>query len=467
VLWAGVVMTLGAVRKLHGSVVVLGTIAGQRRLPFRPAEEWQTLRDNRLRSIVRYAARTVPHYHDLFRRLDIDPEEIRTVEDLGRLPLLTKAEVRVDPDRFVSDSRLGRNSLAFTTSGTTGEPLRIHHDPRSLLENTAYGERSRALIQQACGKRWGYRVATIAYSISPGHRVTQFNRRRTLLGSPARRLSIDIREPAEAIVTAINHFRPHVIGGFGGYLEELHRLVDAQGLEMHRPRLLRVFGEGMSNSGREFIEGRFGTPVYSSYSAMESFKIGFTCHEGSGYHLHADLCDVKLIDSSGGRVADGEPGEVVISNLVNRGSVLLNYRLGDIAVRLRKPCPCGRTLPLLSELEGRVEDILHLPDGRLVHPRLVWQVFKPRPEVLRYQLEEYEPARFELRLKLTDQAAGERLLAEVQAELLDLLGEVELKGVVVHDRDLAGGGKFRTVISHRSAPRGAGPQAAGSLEEPA
>ena len=93
---------------------------------------------------------------------------------------------------------------------------------------------------------------------------------------------------------------------------------------------------------------------------------------------------------------------MVISNLVNRGTVLLNYRFGDIGTISNEQCPCERTLPLLSELEGPAEDVIHLADGGWVHPRAVWGVIKQQTEVLQYQLIQHAPEHFELRIVTAD-----------------------------------------------------------------
>ena len=147
----------------------------------------------------------------------------------------------------------------------------------------------------------------------------------------------------------------------------------------------------MPPGGRELIEDDFGIAVMSRYSAAEAFKIGYFCERRTGFHLHEDLCHVRVVDEDGEPVPDGEPGRLVITNLVNRGSVLLNYPIGDLGSVGPAECGCGRTFRMLSELEGRVEDVLTLPDGRSVHPRAVWQAFKDDEEVLQYQLVQHEP----------------------------------------------------------------------------
>jgi phenylacetate-coenzyme A ligase PaaK-like adenylate-forming protein len=111
-------------------------------------------------------------------------------------------------------------------------------------------------------------------------------------------------------------------------------------------------------------------------------------------------------------------------------------------------CPCGRTFRLLSELEGRVEDILELPGKRYVHPRAVWQVLKDDRELLQYQLIQHEPLRFELALVTVDEGAYDRVVEKAIPQLQALLGtesriDVHRRADVVRTER----GKFRAVSS--------------------
>jgi phenylacetate-CoA ligase len=86
---------------------------------------------------------------------------------------------------------------------------------------------------------------------------------------------------------------------------------------------------------------------------MEAGTIGFQCERREGFHLNVDLCAVRIVDAEGRTVPPGTSGDIVISSLDNRATVLLNYRIGDRGTLSPQPCPCGRSLPLLASLEGR------------------------------------------------------------------------------------------------------------------
>jgi phenylacetate-CoA ligase len=446
------VVTTG--RKLHGSAVIAAMLPGQRRVPFLPRERLEAIRDRRVRDIVALAAREVPYYRDWFAREGIDHREIAGAADLDRLPLLDRELVRAQPRLFMAEGRPSRGARPFLTSGSTGSALEVHHDRRSLLANIPFGERERQPLVERCGS-FRPRELYVGNETSVIKEVTAFYEDNTLLPVRPRRRFVSVREPIEKIAAIANAERPDVLVGYGGWIDLFFKTVAARAIDLHPPKMVLYMAEALPHGGRDHIEQRFGIPVMSRYSAAEAFKIGYFCEQRTGFHLHEDLCHVRIVGADGRALAAGEQGEVVISNLVNRASVLLNYPIGDVGTISAESCPCGRTFKLLSELEGRVEDILRLVDGRFVHPRAIWQVFKDDREVLQYQLTQHEPQRFALELATVDEAAFRRAIARALPEL-EVLLDPEPTIHASRRSELArhGEGKFRAVASFCGPPPG-------------
>lgn len=396
-------------------------LRGQKRAPFRARERIEAQRDARIRRIVAHAARTVPYYRDLFAREGIDAREIRGARELDRLPLLDPEVVRADPPLFHSDSRRARHSLTLASGSIGRRPLELQHDRRSLLANIAYGERERAPVIQLCGGSFRPSELHIGYEGSNFRKVLAFYAANTRL-PPPRRDSLTMVTPFDEIVDAINTRRPDVLTAYGGFLDSFLRTVVARGVELHAPKVVMYMGEPLSAERREWIERELGSRVMSRYCATEAFKIAYFCEERTGFHLHDDICHVRVVDRDGRDAATGEMGEIVISNLVNYASVLLNYPMGDVAALQDRTCPCGRRHRLLSEVQGRLEDTLSLPDGEHLHPRAVWSVFKDDQAVLQYQLIQHEILRFELKLVTADERAFPRSRDRAVSELRELLG---------------------------------------------
>ena len=408
--------------RLRTTLALARAAAGQRRVPWLPDAERHAMRDARVRTLVRYAAETVPHYRDLFAEAGIDPAAIHTAEDLERLPQVSRATIGAGPRRFVSESERGHDSILFPTNGTTGTPLEIWHDRRSVLENIALGERERVVEAHFTGKRLRYSVVDVNYGPrDTGFQVLRFYREATAIPVRPRRHMLRVDDPFETVVEEVNRVRPDVLQGYGSYLEAFFERLDATGADMHIPSLVLYGSDTMSAEGRDFIETRFGVPVISRYNAVEAFKIGFVCEERSGVHVEDDLCHLRVLDADGEPAGPGELGEVVISNLVNHGTVLLNYRLGDLAAWSAEPCPCGRRTPLLSGVEGRLERTLHLPDGRFVPEGAIQVLLKDRG-ALSFQLVQTAPEGYELKLVAPSPDAYERLVPTAVDGLRDLLG---------------------------------------------
>ena len=409
-------------RRVATTARIAGQAVGQRAVPYSSDQQRRRLRDRRVRETVRFAAETVPHYRDLFRSERIDPREVRAAQDLERLPLLDRAQLERDPDRFVSTSKLGREALQFPTNGTTGAPLVIRHDRASVLANIAFGERERVVEASFAARRARYVVADVNYGPrDTGYQVLRFYRSSTAVPVRPTRHMLSISDEFESIVAAVNLLRPDVLQGYGSYLETFFERLAESGASMHRPRVVLYGSDTMTPAGRRFIEERFRIPVISRYNAVEAFKIGFSCERRGGIHVEDDLCDLRIIDSQGRPAPVGSVGEVVISNLVNRGTVLLNYRLGDVAAWSANRCGCGRLTPLLTDVEGRLERTLDLPDGRFVPEGAIQVLLKDRG-LLTFQLVQLEAQRYDLRLLASARAEYEPTLAGALSTLGELLG---------------------------------------------
>ena len=437
----------GELRRLYGSAVIAAHLPGQVRAPYAPRATVAARRDRRLRDTVLYAARHVPFYRDWFARSGVDPRSIRTADDLARLPILDRDLERARPDLFLAGARRARGALAFATSGSTGTPLRVAHDRISLLANIPWGERERAPVNAICGS-FRPKELYVGYETSTFKKVTAFYAAAARLPVAPRRRFVPLDTPAEEIAALFESERPDVLVGYGGWLDLFFRTVTARGIALRPPKMVMYMGEALPHGARAFIEERFGVPVLSRYNAVESFKIGFFCERRTGFHLHEDLCHVRVVGDDGRDLPPGTPGRVLVSNLVNRATVLLNHPIGDVAALASEPCSCGRTLRLLTELEGRVEDAIALDDGRFVHPRSVWQALKDDVDVLQYQLVQVEPRRFVLRLATLDDAAFARARERALARLAPLLApdpSIDVERATPRTQD--GPVKFRAVAS--------------------
>ena len=402
------------------------------------------MRDARIRATVQHAAIHVPHYRELFRRERIEPWEIRSAADLARLPLLSKEELHETPDRFLSDAAGASPTLELGTTGTTGVPVSVVHDYRSLLANIAYGERERAVEALLAGGG-RYSILEITRDGSTSRRIRAFYDTHTFRPGRLPYSKISVGEPIERIIEAIEQQRPDVVWSYAAFLETFFRLLLTRERPRFLPKVVSYGSGGMSAEGRSLIKNHFGVAVLSNYSAVEALKLAFLCEESDGFHVHEDLCHVRLLDPAGVPVAPGTSGEVVISNLVNRGTVLLNYRLGDMATAATEPCACGRTSAVLAHVDGRIDEIVTLPNGELVLTVQVWDAIAGHPFISRWQLVQLASSSFELRVVTPRRDALEAARDELLAGLRSRLPGAEVEIVQVDDIPLRDG-KFQPIL---------------------
>lgn len=434
-------------------------------MPYWPLERVLRTQQQRLRRMVEHAFRSVPFYRGVMDRMRLRPEDIVKTEDLALLPVVTKEDLLETPELFRARDFPDGRCLRIDSSGTSGRSKPIYHDPGSLFLALAHGQRQRAVLRQFTGQLAGYREMHAARATGVHRQIRGFYESHSLRlpGVELERSGLPLLHVTLAEqVELINEFRPTVLRGYGSQLGSLFRRVAEQGLEIQCPEVVVFGADGMPSAERQLIESHFGVPVLSTYQAVEALRIGFECEERRGFHLFLDDVAVRVVDDEGHDLAPGQRGHLLISNLTNRATVLLNYRLGDIVRLSRKPCPCGRELPTIESIEGRSDDLLLLPSGEEVHSLAILEGLRAVPGLVQVQLVQESHDRFELRCVPApgvDSARAEAGLIQALSTGLGFPASARVSWMEHIPPDDAG--KTKAVISHCPPERKGGDRNAG------
>jgi phenylacetate-CoA ligase len=398
---------------------------GQGRYPFKPMAAILRDQSRRVRAMVDYAYRHVPYYRETMDRLGLTPVEIRSADDLARLPLIEMEHIQRDPEYYISRELPQDRYIEVSSSGSTGLPHSIWYDQGSLFLMGAYSGRERRVISKHLGRHWGGKGMAILPVPSTGRKVIQFHHDRTLFPQSLRlwRQMLSMADPIERIVHQMNQFQPDVLATYGSYLDMLFAWLKATGTPFHRPRLIIFSADGVTDATRRLLAEEYGIPLLSLYQSVEAWETGFECECHKGHHVNMDLYALRITDGAGRTLPVGESGQVVVSNLLNRGMMLLNYRLGDLAALLPDACPCGRSLPLLSWVSGRSQDVLELPSGRALHPAALVGIFRGMDDVRQYQIVQRTLDQFEVRLVVGDSSHREDLRGRLAPRFHKELGD--------------------------------------------
>lgn len=423
----------------------------ERRIPYWPLQRIEALQRRRLQAIVRYAYETVPFYRRAMDDLGLRPADFQTADDLARLPLLDAGVVRADLEQFTS-TRCGATSRQPFYSGGTHSGVRrlIYWDNASLLQELALRERDRTVMNRLAGRGWGQRQLFILPKESLTFKLREFWGASTLIPpSVARREFVPSQLPMEAIAERLSAVRPDVVFSYGSYAEQFARFAADRQLAVAAH--VWVYGaDAPSPAGKALVERTLGCTVYSTYQTVETWRLGFQCELCRGFHLNVDRTAVRLIDEQGQTLGPGKVGEVVISGLCNRGTVLLNYRLGDLGVLASEPCRCGRSLPLLDHLEGRHDEMLTLPGGRQILSAVLEVGCEPELErTLAAQIAQPGPGQICWRVVPCASADPEALRAALLARTHALLGaDVPVQVDLLPEIPRTPQGKFRRVVPY-------------------
>jgi len=389
------------VTKVLWNAFTLWHVRSERNLPYRPLSEILALQARRVRAIVAHAYQEVPFYRQEMDRRGLKPGDIRTAADLAALPLIDGSKLAREPDRFLAANLIHTPGLVLDSSGTSGRSKQIRYDARALFQALAKGQRHRFALSAFTGGVFGYREMHIARPSSVPAQMRHFYERYSWT-PPGVDLTRQYLSPGdlsfEETVVTINQFRPDVIRGYGSYLGLLFREAHRRKAGIHRPKAIVYSADAMPEADRRLIEEEFGIPVNSTYQSVEALRIGFQCERRRGFHLSLDAVAVRVVDDEGQDVAPGGSGHIVISNLTNRATVLLNYKLGDIVTRSYSECDCGRTLPTIEAIEGRSDDLLRLTDGRMMHALVALEPLRAVPGVVQVQILQKAWDRFVLRV---------------------------------------------------------------------
>jgi phenylacetate-CoA ligase len=402
--------------------------------------------EGQLRNQVQRAFREVPFYRKAFGEYGITEDQLRGfgVSDLRKLPLLEKQVVRIDPRALLTQSAAGRRLQAFSTSGTTGTPLRVYWDTEVHQHNIA--------VREARSLRWAGVSIREPRSVIGGRLVVprassrppfwRYNRWEKQLYFSAFHIS-----PAniQDYVAALNRFRPVSMTGYASANFFLARLIGELGYEVHSPRAIITNSERLDSHMRAVIESVFHSRAFEEYGSVENCALATECEQGQ-LHVHPDFGFVEILRPDGQPASPGEVGEIVVTGFANFHQIFIRYRIGDLAAWGSEPCPCGRdSLPVLKDLVGRQEDTVIGPDGQ--ETVRFHGLFIGVPGVAEGQVVQESLDRLVVNVVPTSEFSRSDQEA-IQARVLTRLGpEVSVQIQLVQAIPREANGKFRAVIS--------------------
>ena len=346
-------------------------------------EELYSYQLKKLKELVNFAYEFVPYYKNLFDNNGIKPSDIKKLEDLKKIPVLTKEIMQKNHLLLIPQNELyKRDVIRRHTSGSTGEPLTY------LTSKNAYG------FNVACNLRgwyWmGYELGDKYVKLSQHSRESLKKR----IQDSVNRCKLISADDLSAknmgkIVDQIIEYKPKVLRAYPDVLLLIAKYIESKGITNLNIEKINTTGNILSKAHRDFIEQKFKCEIFDSYGC-EGTAILFECEAGNGYHSAMEYGITEIISESKAMKESGM-GKLITTDLQNYAMPMIRYDTQDIVKYLDEDCSCGRKLIKVESIGGRDTDILKFSNGKflIVHNFTVY--FEKMDFVKQFQVRQDEP----------------------------------------------------------------------------
>lgn len=337
----------------------------------------EALQLERLQATVQHCMNS-PFYRKRFEEAGLKPEDIKTLEDIRRIPFTTKQDLRDTYPFGMASVPLRECTRLHSSSGTTGTPTVILHTQKDLEEWAAQVARNLWMV--------GLRPDDVfqnssGYGMFTGGLGFQYGAERLgMLTIPAA-AGNSIRQ-----IKFITDFGTTALHAVPSYVTRLYEVMQSMGVDPRRDTRLKVLAIGAephSEEQRRRIENMMGVKAYNSFGMSEMCGpgVGFECQEQNGLHFWEDYYIVEIVDPETLEpVPDGEVGELVLTSLCREAMPLLRYRTRDLTRVLGRTCPCGRNHVRIDRMRGRSDDMMVLR-GVNIFPIQIEKILMTFPEL--------------------------------------------------------------------------------------
>lgn len=396
--------------------------------------------------LLRHAQATVPWYRARWAGA-YEPAAPLTSERFARLPLLTRRDLLQGFDELRSGSVPAAHGAPEErrTSGSTGAPVRLLATPLSGLYWSAFTLRDHAWH----GRDLGGKLAVIRRETDASD-VANWGPATAGLVDTGRSVGNSIREDAGRQLDWLLRENPDYLFTYPSLAGELARLSLRRGARLEGLREVRTLAESVPADLRALCREAWGVPLTDVYSATEAGYLALQCPAHEHYHVQSEGVLLEVLDDAGAPCAPGQVGRVVVTVLHNFAMPLVRYDIGDYA-EAGAPCPCGRGLPVLQRILGRVRNMLTTADGRRYWPVFGTRALMEAAPLQQYQFVQKSPELIEARIVAAAPLSPAQETVFRDRVLSQLPSGLRLQFSYPARIERGAGGKFEEFVSEVSA----------------
>jgi len=321
----------------------------------------------KLGRMLRHAYANVPFYRKQFDSHGINPDDIRTLEDMNHLPVTARSDIVAHyPEQMLAAGVPGKLRVPGFTSGSTGSPMYFYNDRQELMIKNAVHNFVRGWLGTGM---WDTEITIGVSSYFYKEKALKKAFLRAVFGQHSINVSgMDCTlDDFLRIIRTLPGHRRYSIRTYPSYLALYSSEMIERGIGPDRkPDVIVAGAEALSDHRASLIEQAFARRPLRHYGCKELGYIALTCPDNpENMHILGEQLIVRVVDERGKQVKPGHRGRVLVTNLYNRVMPFINYEIGDNAVA-GSPCTCGRGFHTIRSIEGRIGEVLRLPGGGTV-----------------------------------------------------------------------------------------------------
>ncbi|MFC1998994.1 phenylacetate--CoA ligase family protein [Chloroflexota bacterium] len=347
-----------------------------------PLEQLKEKQVQQLSKMLNFAYQNVPYYFRLFEKLGLTPNDITTIQDLEKLPVLTKQTIKDNWSDFMPRNISGMKFVSSSTGGSTGMPLQYR------ISNDDW-DRSVALLLSGwgyAGYKLGDKIAIIAgTSLIPTKKSSLYKKFQNFSLNHRSYSSFDMSpENLMKYFIDINEWKPDYIRGYASSVYLFSKFIQDNNLKLDfQPKAVFSTAEKLFDKQKGLIETIFNANVFDQYGLNDGGIAAFECAQHSGMHIDMEKAILETVNDYGKQVIDHQ-GRILATSLYNYAMPFIRYDTGDLGAISLSECACGRKTPILKEVIGRITDFLKINNILIGSPILT--VLMGKFDIEQYQI---------------------------------------------------------------------------------
>jgi len=332
--------------------------------------QWKTYdelkedQEKQLRHLIDFVCLNVPYYHKLFNDLKLSSDDIRKIEDLEKLPILTKDIIKQNWEDFKPVNLGTMKYSEIATGGSTGTPFNYRQSKYDRFFGGALLYRGWGYAGYELGDKMVFLagssldVGANSFVVKKAHEISRNIRKLS---------SFDMGQgDMQKYANVINSFKPRFMRGYASSINVFANYIMENDVEIISPSAVFTTAEKLMPPMRKNIEEAFGCHVYDAYGLNDGGVGAYECSEHNGLHIDTERSIMEVVDDTGSQVNEGI-GRILATSLHNYAMPFIRYDTGDMGHIVEDVCRCGRGSRLLKEVMGRIVDVLLTPEGKSVH----------------------------------------------------------------------------------------------------